>query len=63
MSQFVKMFSGGEKVKKTCQQDDVEKLQVREELLLKKEQYLKKKIEQELQFVKTISTKNRKGEI
>ncbi|XP_065812682.1 charged multivesicular body protein 4b-like [Labrus bergylta] len=60
MSQFVKMFSGGEKVKKTCQQDDVEKLQVREELLLKKEQYLKKKIEQELQFVKTISTKNRK---
>nr|XP_033491932.1 charged multivesicular body protein 4b-like [Epinephelus lanceolatus] len=61
MSLLTKLFSGGEKVKKTsCQQEETENLPDREELLMKKRDYLKKKIEQELLFAKKNCRKNRK---
>ncbi|XP_034542505.1 charged multivesicular body protein 4b-like isoform X2 [Notolabrus celidotus] len=60
MSQSVQMFSGGEKVdKRTCNQGKVESLQEREEFLVKKKEYLKTRIQQELQLAKTNSRKNR----
>ncbi|GAA6221237.1 charged multivesicular body protein 4c-like [Lates japonicus] len=61
MSLFVKMFGGGEKVrKKPCQPEETEKPQGREELLMKKKEYLKKKIDQELLLAKRNSRKNRR---
>ncbi|XP_035521399.1 charged multivesicular body protein 4b-like [Morone saxatilis] len=60
MSLFVKMFSGGEKVrKKPGQQEEIEKPPEREELLMKKKAFLKKKIDQELLCVKKNIRKNR----
>ncbi|XP_029290202.1 charged multivesicular body protein 4b-like isoform X2 [Cottoperca gobio] len=62
MSLFGKLFSGGEKVKKTsCLQEEMEKLPLREELLMKKKEFLKKKIDQELLIAKNNSRKNRKA--
>ncbi|XP_044212259.1 charged multivesicular body protein 4b-like [Thunnus albacares] len=60
MSLFVKMFSGGEKVTKNCKQEETEKLPETEELLMKKKEFLKKKIDQELLFAKKNSRKNRR---
>ncbi|XP_059191743.1 charged multivesicular body protein 4b-like isoform X2 [Centropristis striata] len=62
MALFGKLFSGGEKVRKTpCQQEEIEKLPEREEMLMKKREFLKKKIDDELLFAKTNSRKNRRG--
>lgn len=64
MSLFVNTFDGGEKVrKKPCEEDQIEKLSEGEELLMKKKEFLKEKIDQELMFVKKNSRKNRRGEI
>ncbi|CAK6975127.1 charged multivesicular body protein 4b-like [Scomber scombrus] len=61
MALFVKMFCGGEKVrKKKGQEDESEKLQDAEELLLKKKDFLKRKIDQELLCAKENSRKNRR---
>nr|XP_046251356.1 charged multivesicular body protein 4c-like isoform X2 [Scatophagus argus] len=58
----VMMFGGGEKVrKKPCQQEEIEKLPEREELLMRKKEILKKKIDQELLFAMKNSRKNRRG--
>lgn len=63
MALFAKMFSGGEKVRKDCQQEETDTLPETEELLMKKKEFLKKKIDQELLFAKKNSRKNRRGEI
>lgn len=63
MSLF-KIFSGGEKVgMNPCLQNCTEKLCEGEELLLKKEEFLKKKIDQELLFVRKNCRTNRRGEV
>lgn len=64
MSLLVKTFDGGEKArKKPCQHDQIEKLSEGEELLMKKKEFPKEKIDQELLFVKKNSRKNQRGEI
>ncbi|XP_026221959.1 charged multivesicular body protein 4b-like isoform X2 [Anabas testudineus] len=61
MSLYVKIFSGGEKVgMKHCHEDGTEKLPEGEELLLSKEEFLKKKIDQELLFAKKNCRTNRR---
>ncbi|XP_070764271.1 charged multivesicular body protein 4b-like [Enoplosus armatus] len=61
MSLFVKIFSGGEKVrKKPSRQEESEKLPEGEELLMKKKEFLKKKIDQELLLARKNSRKNRR---
>ncbi|XP_045892156.1 charged multivesicular body protein 4b-like [Micropterus dolomieu] len=61
MSLFDKIFHGGEKAtKKPCGQEEIENLPEREELLMKKKDFLKKKIDQELLFAKKNSRKNRR---
>ncbi|XP_039989475.1 charged multivesicular body protein 4b-like isoform X2 [Xiphias gladius] len=61
MSLFVRIFSRGEKVrKKPFQHEEIEKLPEGEELLMKKKEFLKKKIELELLFAKKNSRKNRR---
>lgn len=63
MSLFVKLFNGGEKTKKKpCQQDPMEKLSD-VEMLKRKQETLKEKIEQELVFVRKNSRNNRRGEL
>ncbi|XP_041652306.1 charged multivesicular body protein 4b-like [Cheilinus undulatus] len=53
------MFTGGEKAK-ICPQNETETLKKKEESLQTKKELLKKKIEQELQFIKTTSRKDRR---
>ncbi|XP_044050286.1 charged multivesicular body protein 4b-like isoform X2 [Siniperca chuatsi] len=61
MSLFGKIFNGGEKVrKKPCRPEEIENLVEKEELLMKKKDFLKKKIDQELLFAKENSRKNRR---
>ncbi|XP_071346024.1 charged multivesicular body protein 4b-like [Trachinotus anak] len=58
---LLKLFSGGEKVrKKPSQQEEMETLSEREQLLMEKKEHLKKKIQQELMFAKKNSRKNRR---
>lgn len=49
--------------KKPCRPEEIEKLPEREELLMKKKDFLKTKIDQELLVAKKHSSKNRRGEI
>lgn len=63
MSMLVKLFNGGEKTKKKpCQQDPMEKLSDAE-MLKRKQETLKEKIEQELVLAKKNSRSNRRGEL
>ncbi|XP_054475587.1 charged multivesicular body protein 4b-like [Anoplopoma fimbria] len=62
MSLFVKLFGGGEKVRKMPgQQEEMEKLPEREELLMKNKELLKVKIDQELLLAKKNSITNRRA--
>ncbi|KAJ4938593.1 hypothetical protein JOQ06_003206 [Pogonophryne albipinna] len=61
MSFIGKLLSGGEKLTKPCRPEETEPLPDREELLGKKREFLKKKIDQEFLFAKTNSRKNRRG--
>jgi len=64
MSLFVNFLCGGEKVRKTaCHQEEIDKLTEIEELLVKKTEFLRRKINQELVTAKKNSRKNRRGEI
>lgn len=63
MSLFVKVLDSGEKVRKTRQEGKIDKLPEREELLVKKTAFLKKKIDRELLCAKKNCRKNRRGEI
>ncbi|KAK5868022.1 hypothetical protein PBY51_012469 [Eleginops maclovinus] len=53
-----KLFSGGEKLTK---QEETETLSDREELLMKKREFLRKKVDQEFLFAKNNSRKNRRA--
>ncbi|KAI4823397.1 hypothetical protein KUCAC02_011981 [Chaenocephalus aceratus] len=61
MSFIGKLLSGGEKLTKPCWPEETEPLPDREELLGKKREFLKKKIDQEFLFAQTNSRKNRRG--
>lgn len=64
MSLFGKIFGGGGKgAKGPSPQEAIQKLRETEEMLTKKQEFLEKKIEQELQIAKKNGTKNKRGEI
>ncbi|KAM4573437.1 charged multivesicular body protein 4b-like [Odontesthes bonariensis] len=60
MSLFVNFLCGGEKVRKTACDQEIDKLTEIEELLVKKKEFLRKKIDQELLTAKKNSIKNRR---
>lgn len=63
MSLFGKLFGGGGKGGKgPSPQEAIQKLRETEEMLTKKQEFLEKKIEQELQIAKKNGTKNKRGE-
>lgn len=62
MSLFGKIFGGGGKGGKgPSPQEAIQKLRETEEMLTKKQEFLEKKIEQELQIAKKNGTKNKRG--
>lgn len=64
MSLFGKIFGGGGKGGKgPSPQEAIQKLRETEEMLTKKQEFLEKKIEQELQIAKKNGMKNKRGEI
>ncbi len=64
MSVFGKLFGSGAKGGKgPSPQEAIQKLRETEEMLTKKQEFLEKKIEQELQIAKKNGTKNKRGEI
>lgn len=63
MSLFGKLFGGGGKGGKApTPQEAVQRLRETEEMLAKKQDFLEKKIEQELMTAKKNGTKNKRGE-
>lgn len=63
MSLFVKIFgSGGKGGKAPTPQDAIQRLRETEEMLTKKQDFLEKKIDQELMTAKKNGTKNKRGE-
>lgn len=64
MSLFGKIFGGGGKGGKgPSPQEAIQKLRETEEMLTKKQEFLEKKIDQELQIAKKNGMKNKRGEI
>lgn len=64
MSLFGKIFGGGGKGGKgPSPQEAIQKLRETEEMLTKKQEFLEKKIEQELQIAKKNGTKNKRGKM
>ena len=64
MSLFAKMFGGGGKGGKgPSPQEAIQKLRETEEMLTKKQEFLEKKIDQELLTAKKNGTKNKRGEM
>lgn len=61
MSLLGKIFGGGKGAKAPTTQEAIQKLRETEEMLTKKQEYLEKKIEQELQTAKKNGTKNKRG--
>lgn len=62
MSFFGKMF-GGKKEQAPSTADAIQKLRETENLLLKKQDYLEKKIEMELDTARKNGTKNKRGKV
>lgn len=63
MSLFAKIFgSGGKGGKAPTPQEAIQRLRETEEMLAKKQDFLEKKIEQELVTAKKNGTKNKRGE-
>lgn len=62
MSLLGKIFGGGKGGKGPSPQEAIQKLRETEEMLSKKQDFLEKKIEQELQVAKKNGTKNKRGE-
>lgn len=63
MSLFGKIFgSGGKGGKAPTPQEAIQRLRETEEMLAKKQEFLEKKIEQELVTAKKNGTKNKRGE-
>lgn len=64
MAWIQKLIGGGGKGGKgPSPQEAIQKLRETEEMLTKKQEFLEKKIEQELQIAKKNGTKNKRGEI
>lgn len=64
MSVFGKLFGGGSKGGKgPSPQDAIQRLRETEEMLTKKQEFLEKKIEQELVTAKKNGTKNKRGKL
>lgn len=64
MSVFGKLFGGGGKGGKgPSPQDAIQRLRETEEMLTKKQEFLEKKIEQELVTAKKNGTKNKRGKL
>lgn len=62
MALFAKLFGGGEKGGKApSPQEAIQKLRETEEMLMKKQEYLEKKIDAELLTAKKNGTKNKRG--
>lgn len=63
MSKISKMFKGGSSKPKNVAspQEAIHKLRETEEMLTKKQEYLEKKIEQEIAIAKKNGTKNKRG--
>lgn len=62
MSLLGKIFGGGKGGKGPSPQEAIQKLRETEEMLSKKQDFLEKKIQQELQVAKKNGTKNKRGE-
>lgn len=63
MSLFVKLFgTGGKGGKPASPQEAIQRLRDTEEMLTKKQEFLEKKIDQELLVAKRNGTKNKRGE-
>lgn len=63
MSLFGKLFgSGGKGGKAPTPQEAIQRLRETEEMLAKKQEFLEKKIDQELMTAKKNGTKNKRGE-
>lgn len=64
MSLFEKLFgSSGKGGKAPSPQEAIQRLRETEEMLTKKQEFLEKKIEQELLTAKRNGTKNKRGEV
>lgn len=63
MSRFIKMLGGGGKGGKgPTTQEAIQRLRETEDMLTKKQEFLEKKIEQEVLTAKKNGTKNKRGE-
>ena len=61
MSLLGKLFGGKNKDKAPSPQEGIQRLREVEEMLMKKSDFLEKKIEQELTTAKKMGTKNKRG--
>ena len=61
MSFLGKMFGGGKNEKAPTAGEAIQKLRDTEEMLIKKQDFLEKKIDQELRTAKQNGTKNKRG--
>lgn len=62
MSLFTKMFGGGKGAKPPTTGEAIQKLRETEEMLIKKQDFLEKKIQDELKVAKQNGTKNKRGQ-
>lgn len=61
MSFLGKLFGGKKEEKGPSTEDAIQKLRTTEDLLIKKQDYLQKKIDQELEIAKKNGTTNKRG--
>lgn len=61
MSFFGKLFGGKKEEKGPSTEDAIQKLRSTEEMLIKKQEFLEKKIEQEVAIAKKNGTTNKRG--
>lgn len=61
MSFLGKLFGGKKEEKGPSTEDAIQKLRTTEEMLIKKQEFLEKKIEQELAIAKKNGTTNKRG--
>lgn len=62
MSFLTKMFGGGKKETTINTSEAIQNLRDTENLLIKKQEYLEKKVEQEIETAKKNGVKNKRGE-
>uniref|UniRef100_A0A3B3ZD36 Uncharacterized protein n=1 Tax=Periophthalmus magnuspinnatus TaxID=409849 RepID=A0A3B3ZD36_9GOBI len=63
MSLVAKIFGKGKGEKGPTPQDAIQKLRETEDMLIKKQEFLEKKIDHELATAKKYGTKNKRGEL